>query len=97
MVWIKIAKFERFGSRKFKLKTMRKTFNKFGFALADPETGVLLNIPYTFAATYDYKSKPHAIFDNPEEITDNILKTSWAGKLTKGLPIKCVLCGRALE
>jgi len=83
-------------ARKLKLKTMRKTFNKFGFALADPETGVLLNIPYTFAATYDYKSKPHAIFDNPEEITDNILKTSWAGKLTKGLPSKCVLCGSSV-
>jgi hypothetical protein len=48
-------------ARKFKLKTMKKTFKKFGFDLTDPETGVLLNIPDTFAATYDYKSKPHAI------------------------------------
>jgi len=80
-------------ARKFKLKTMKKTFKKFGFNLTDPETGVSLNIPETFAATYDYKSKPHAIFGNPEETIDNILKTSWAGKLTKGLPTKCVLCG----
>jgi len=80
-------------ARKFKLKTMKKTFEKFGFTLADPETGVMLNIPPTFAATYDYKSKPHAIFNNPEEIVNNILKTSWAGKLTKGLPTECALCG----
>jgi group II intron reverse transcriptase/maturase len=80
-------------ARKLKLKTMKKTFEKFGFDLADPQTGVLLNIPDTFAATYDYKSKPHAIFGNPEEIVDNILKTSWAGKVTKGLPTNWVLCG----
>jgi Type II intron maturase len=73
-------------ARKFKLKTMKKTFEKFGFDLADPETGVLLNIPDTFAATYDYKSKAHAIFGNPEEIVDNILKTSWAkGEGSKGI------------
>jgi group II intron reverse transcriptase/maturase len=82
-------------ARKLKLKTMKKTFKKFGFDLTDPETGVLLNIPDTFAATYDYKSKPHAIFGNPEEIVDNILKTSRAGKLNKGLPSKCILCGKS--
>ena len=51
---------------------------------------------YCKPSTYDYKSKPHAIFENPEEITDNVLKTSWAGKLTKGLPSKCVLCGTSV-
>jgi group II intron reverse transcriptase/maturase len=80
-------------ARKFKLKTMKKTFEKFGFELTDPETGVYLNIPDTFSATYDYKSKPHDILGNPEEISDKILKTSWASKLTKGIPTKCALCG----
>jgi hypothetical protein len=75
---------------------MKKTFEKFGLALVDPETGVKLNIPDTFAATYDYKSKPHAIFYKPDEIIDNILKTSWGGKLTKGLPTKCIQCGTSV-
>ena len=80
-------------ARKFKLKTMKKTFEKFGFDLIDPDTGVFLNIPDTFSASYDYSSKPHAIFENPNEVTNKILKTSWAGKLTKGIPSICVLCG----
>lgn len=80
-------------ARKLKLKTMKKTFTKFGFNLTDPETGVFLNIPETFSATYDYSSKPHAIFENPLEVADKLLKTTWAGKLTKGLPRTCALCG----
>jgi hypothetical protein len=80
-------------ARKFKLKTMKKAFEKFGFDLIDPETGVSLNIPETFSATHDYTSKPHAIFENPEEAVDKILKTSWAGKLTKGIPSISALCG----
>lgn len=63
-------------TRKFKLKTMKKAFEKFGFDLVDPDTGVFLNIPKSFPATYDYTSKPHAIFGNPEEVVDNLLKTS---------------------
>jgi group II intron reverse transcriptase/maturase len=80
-------------ARKFKLKTMKKAFGKFGFNLTDPDTGVYLNTPDTYAATYNYKSKSHAIFDEPGKVVDNLLKTSWAGKLTKGIPSKCALCG----
>jgi hypothetical protein len=61
---------------KFKLKTMKKAFEKFGFDLIDPDTGVFLNIPESFAAKYDYSSKPNAIFENPIEVADKILKTS---------------------
>ena len=43
-------------ARKFKLKTMKKTFEKFGFDLIDPDTGICLNIPDTFSA----RAKPHA-------------------------------------
>jgi type II intron maturase len=80
-------------ARKFKLKTMKKAFEKFGYDLIEPETGVNLNCHYSYSATYDYKAKPHAIFENPEQVVDKILKTSWAGKLTKGIPSICALCG----
>ena len=63
-------------ARKFKLKTMKKTFEKFGFDLIDPDTGVSLNIPDTFSAKYDYSSKPQDIFANPAEAEVKILKTS---------------------
>lgn len=49
-------------ARKFKLKTMKKAFVKFGYDLGDPETGVCLNTPNSFSASYDYKSKAHTIF-----------------------------------
>jgi group II intron reverse transcriptase/maturase len=52
-------------ARKFKLKTMKKAFKKFGYDLIDPNTGVFLNIPKTFSAKFDYSSKPHAIFEKP--------------------------------
>lgn len=84
-------------ARKFKLRTMKKAFDKFGFNLEDPETGVPLNIPKTFAATYDYKSNPHAIFENPEQTVNQILKTSWAGKLTKGIPSRCRICDTSVK
>lgn len=45
-------------ARKFKLKTMKKTFEKFGLDLLDPDTEVSLNIPDSFSAKYDYSSKP---------------------------------------
>jgi len=49
-------------AQKFKLKTMKKAFVKFGYDLGDPETSVCLNIPNSFLASYDYKSKAHTIF-----------------------------------
>nr|AYM32748.1 hypothetical protein DXG00_000013 [Termitomyces sp.] len=74
-------------ARKFKLRTMKKAFDKFGFNLEDPETGVHLNIPKTFAATYDYKSKPHAIFENPEQtVNKKNSKDLLGGKTNKRYP-----------
>jgi len=84
-------------ARKFKLKTMAKAVATFGPYLEDSSTGVSLNIPESYKATYDYDSEPHAIFENPEKVVDQILKTSWAGKLTKGIPSKCVLCGTSAK
>lgn len=61
-------------ARKFKLKTMKKTFEKFGFDLTDPETGVFLIIT---ARSLKLKStslhhKPYLC--NPEKEVDKILK-----------------------
>jgi len=54
-------------ARKFKLKTMSKAFKKFGYDLQDPATGVSLNTPDIYKATYDFNSKPHAYDGNPEK------------------------------
>lgn len=62
-------------ARKFKLKTKKKALDKFGYELRDPKTGISLNIPKTYKATYDYSSKPQAIFENPEKLVDQILKS----------------------
>lgn len=51
-----------------------------------------LNIPKTFAATYDYKTGGHPIFEDLGKVTDEILRSSWAGKLTQGLPSTCIIC-----
>lgn len=80
-------------ARKLKLKTMKKVFTKFGLDLQDPLTKVILNIPKSFSATFDYRSVKHEAFGNLEDIVDKILRISWAGKLTKGLALKCQLCG----
>lgn len=42
-------------ARKFKLRTMRKAFKRYGLDLKDPETDIKLQAPDTFKATYDYK------------------------------------------
>jgi hypothetical protein len=63
-------------ARKFKLKTMKKTFNKFGYDLEDPSTSLKLNIPKSFKATYDYETGEHPIFDNLEKVTDEVLRKS---------------------
>ena len=44
---------------KFKLKTMKKAFNKFGLELTDPKTGVSLNLQISsgISTKYVYKSK----------------------------------------
>lgn len=52
-------------ARKFKLRTMKKAFDKFGIDLADLDTGIHLNIPKSFSATHDFNSKPVTIFENP--------------------------------
>nr|AYE93340.1 hypothetical protein C0992_000045 [Termitomyces sp.] len=62
-------------ARKLKLKTKAKAVAKFGPYLEDPSTGVSLNIPETYKATYDYYTSPLEICYNPEKTVENILRT----------------------
>lgn len=41
-------------ARKFKLRTLRKTFNAFGFDLKDPATDIKFAAPTSYKATMDY-------------------------------------------
>lgn len=43
-------------ARKFKLNTISKTFDTYGFDLECKETNTKLNIPKEFKATFDYKT-----------------------------------------
>lgn len=50
---------------KFKLRTCRKAFNKFGRNLTDTETGIGLKIPNTLKVKHNYSgSQPVSNFDN---------------------------------
>ena len=55
---------------------MKRTFDKFGYDLEDPETSLKLNTPKTYEALYDYKTPGHPIFRDLEETAEEILKTS---------------------
>jgi group II intron reverse transcriptase/maturase len=75
---------------KFKLRTARATFRKFGRNLADPNTKKELYRPKSLKATHDYK-----IGQQPEWPED-VIHRSWFNKLTKsGLYKTCALCGAA--
>jgi hypothetical protein len=57
---------------------MAKAFATYGFDLKDPNTDVMLNIPASFKATYNYKlnsSVYQGVF-NLEEATDSLLRQS---------------------
>lgn len=41
-------------ARKFKLKTLRKTFGTYGFDLTDPETGLSFKAPKSFVTNQDF-------------------------------------------
>lgn len=85
-------------ARKFKLRTMAKTFQKFGFDLKDSQTDAKLNIPESFKATYDYGVKSYNdTGNNLEEIADKILGRSWSFKFTSALPRTCILCGTTTD
>lgn len=71
---------------KYKLRTKRAVFSKFGRFLVDPETEIKLYIPSDFKVRHTFAK------GNQMDI-DKALNTSWAHKVTKSvLHAKCVLC-----
>uniref|UniRef100_UPI0020014B30 hypothetical protein n=1 Tax=Exserohilum turcicum TaxID=93612 RepID=UPI0020014B30 len=62
---------------KYKLRTKKQVFNKFGKSLEDPETGAELKIPTTLKVQHKYHGT--LLTDH----TDANLKTSWFKKVTK--------------
>ena len=79
---------------KFKLKTMRNTFFKFGFDLIDPSSDYKIAIPASLTRLSDFNSKGPT---DPEAL-DLILGKKWSNKLTASAPLgTCVLCGSSHE
>lgn len=75
---------------KFKLKTARKTFGKFGKLLTDPETGVGIYKPKSMKVRHFYNNSI------PNDIKiDNILSGSLQKQLTvtSGFDKGCAICG----
>lgn len=61
---------------------MKKTFSKFGLRLEDPVTGLKLNYPESYKATYNYGKLPSSQNKTPDEVTEQILKQSWSNRFT---------------
>lgn len=59
---------------------MKKTFSKFGLRLEDPVTGLKLNYPESYKATYNYGKLPSSQNKTPDE--EQILKQSWSNRFT---------------
>lgn len=71
---------------KYKLRTKRTVFSKYGRFLKDPETGIKLYIPS------DFKTR-HTFAKGSKIDIDKALKISWAHKVTKSvLHAKCAIC-----
>ena len=78
-------------ANKFKLRTMKKAFNKFGFDLKDPDTGIKLNIPSSLNVKHQYGIKSN---DSSHKTWEGILSTVWSGSLTSNIFNKvCTICG----
>ena len=71
---------------KYKLKTKRQVFKRFGYYLKDTETGIFLKIPSSLKVTHNF---PKTDLSR----ADDILKISWFNKLTKSNLYKsCIVC-----
>jgi group II intron reverse transcriptase/maturase len=72
---------------KYKLRTSRKVFTKYGRYLTDPETEIGLKIPNSL------KVKHHFSGTESYSVPEDILKMSWFNKMTKSnLNKACVIC-----
>lgn len=76
---------------KYKLRTKRKVFKRFGYYLKDTETGMLLKIPVSLKVTHNF-SKTNL------SRADDILRISWFNKLTKSSLYKtCAICSTSIN
>lgn len=72
---------------KYKLRTMRKVFRKFGKYLECPETGSTLELPKTLEVKHDYK-----VNSNYEEL-EVVMRRAWVKYTKSALHKVCVICG----
>lgn len=75
-------------ANKFKLRTMKKAFDKFGFDLKDPETGIKLKIPTNLIVKHQYATK---VTDRNDKSWEGILSTVWSKGLTYSNKV-CAIC-----
>ena len=88
LIWILRWSLAKTLARKFKLRSSRQAFIKFGPKLTDQNTGLELTVPRSLMTIHKYNVK--------ENITpgDVILDHTWHSRLTNNnLFQKCVLCG----
>jgi group II intron reverse transcriptase/maturase len=75
-------------ARKYKLRTMRKTYSRFGSTLKCPDSDRKIFIPDSLRVLHNYKK----LINSP--LPDTIINQSWAGKLTQTSFGKvCIICG----
>jgi group II intron reverse transcriptase/maturase len=87
LIWILRLSLAKTLARKYKLRSARQTFKKFGPLLKDPITDLNLFVPKSLPTIHKY--------NNMENFTPatKILELSWFGRLTQtNLFKKCVIC-----
>lgn len=72
-------------ANKFKLKTMKKAFQKFGDDLVDPQTGIKLNIPSSLKVKHKY--------DSSSTDWESILNVVWKSFTASNFGKPCIICG----
>jgi hypothetical protein len=88
LIWLLKQSAAKTLSRKYKLRSMRKIFTRFGPLLRDPHTDYSLETPKSLPAIHKYNCK------NTQYPVIPILEQEWYGRLTNtNLFQKCVLCG----
>jgi hypothetical protein len=76
---------------KLKLRTKKQVFNRFGYLLGDPETGIHLKFPTSFRVKHQYPSSTISR-------ADDILGISWFNKQSKSsLNKSCVICNSTTD
>lgn len=94
IVWLLRASCALTLANKYKLKTMRMAFKKFGFKLNDPHTGIEFYSPTSFKVSNDFKNHCNAPISNLE----NSLNSDWASNLQETSFGKvCCICNSSTD